>query len=589
MADLGSTKVFGDLTVAGDIRIGGASVIDTINAGDNTAVKLTGDQTIAGVKTFSSTISGNITGNAGTASTATKLQTARTISLSGDSTGSVTFDGSANANIVVTRSTANMLSDILAVDGAGSGIDADLLDGQHGSYYGTAAAVALNTAKVSNVSTNLSYTTAATTGTVVSSDGTNATIPAATTALAGLMTNVDKTKLDGIAAGAQVNVATNLSVTAGTTAGPIVTSSTGTNATLPTASATASGVVTTGAQTIAGVKTFSSAITGNITGNADTATKLSTTRANFKGITDSVVVGELMWKNFGNSHTIFDASNSTTPTGVAKNNTNPEIAWSATYPTLMGYNGNQTYGVRVDSSRYADQLKTARTINGVSFDGSANITISDSTKVALTGNETIAGIKTFSSSPVVPTPTDTTQAANKAYVDSTTSTALPKGFIGMWSGSIATIPTGWVLCDGLNNTPNLVDRFVVGAGSTYAVGATGGSADAVVVSHSHTASTDSQGNHIHGAWTDGQGNHAHTTQGHVSANRFSYGGGGGTAGIGIPYSAAAETSVAGHHGHNVGIGEAGAHGHNIAVSTNGESGTNKNLPPYYALCYIMKT
>lgn len=372
MADLGSTKVFGDLTVTGDIRIGDAAVIDTINAGDATAVKLTGNETIAGNKTFSSTITGNITGNAGTA---TKLQTARTITLSGDSTGSVTFDGSANANIVVTRSTANMLSDILAVDGAGSGIDADLLDGQHGSYYGTAAAVALNTAKVSNVSTNLSYTTAATTGTVVSSDGTNATIPAATTALAGLMTNVDKTKLDGIAAGAQVNVATNLSVTAGTTAGPIVTSSTGTNATLPTASATASGVLTTGAQTIAGVKTFSSAITGNITGNAGTATKLSTTRANFKGITDSVVVGELMWKNFGNSHTIFDASNSTTPTGVAKNNTNPEIAWSATYPTLMGYNGNQTYGVRVDSSRYADQLKTARTINGVVFDGTSNITI----------------------------------------------------------------------------------------------------------------------------------------------------------------------------------------------------------------------
>ena len=38
-----------------------------------------------------------------------------------------------------------------ANDGAGSGLDADLLDGQHGSYYGTAAAVALNTAKVSNI------------------------------------------------------------------------------------------------------------------------------------------------------------------------------------------------------------------------------------------------------------------------------------------------------------------------------------------------------------------------------------------------------------------------------------------------------
>lgn len=89
MADLGSTKVFGDLTVAGDIRIGGASVIDTINAGDNTAVKLTGNQTVAGVKTFSSTITGSVSGNA---ATATKLETARTIA-------GVSFDGTANISL----------------------------------------------------------------------------------------------------------------------------------------------------------------------------------------------------------------------------------------------------------------------------------------------------------------------------------------------------------------------------------------------------------------------------------------------------------------------------------------------------------
>ena len=110
--------------------------------------------------------------------------------------------------------------------------------------------------------TNLGYIAAATTGTITSSTGTSATIPAATTTLAGLMTNTDKTKLNGIAAGAQVNVPTNLGITAGTTAGPIVTSSTGTGATLPTASATASGVVTTGDQTWAGIKTFKNTIVG---------------------------------------------------------------------------------------------------------------------------------------------------------------------------------------------------------------------------------------------------------------------------------------------------------------------------------------
>jgi hypothetical protein len=61
-----------------------------------------------------------------------------------------------------------------------------------------------------NVATNLSYSTGATTGTVNSSTGTNATIPAATTSLAGLLTGADKTKLNGIETGADVTDATNV-------------------------------------------------------------------------------------------------------------------------------------------------------------------------------------------------------------------------------------------------------------------------------------------------------------------------------------------------------------------------------------------
>jgi hypothetical protein len=164
-----------------------------------------------------------------------------------------------------------------------------------------------------NVATNLTYSTAATTGTVNSSTGTNATIPAATTSLAGLMTNADKTKLDGIAAGAQVNVPTDLSVTGGTTAGPTINSSTGTNATIPTASGTASGVVTTNAQTFAGVKTFSSTISGSVNGNAATATALQTARTiggvSFNGTANINLPGV---NQVGNQNTTGSAASLTT-------------------------------------------------------------------------------------------------------------------------------------------------------------------------------------------------------------------------------------------------------------------------------------
>jgi len=68
--------------------------------------------------------------------------------------------------------------------------------------------------------------------------------------------------------------------------------------------------------------------------------------------------------------------------------------------------------------------------------------------------------------------------------------ALVTGMIMLWSGSIASIPSGWYLCDGANGTPNLKDKFIVGAGNTYAVADTGGSADAIVVSHTHTATSN---------------------------------------------------------------------------------------------------
>jgi hypothetical protein len=73
-------------------------------AGNGAFADLTTNQTIAGVKTFSSTITGSVSGNAGTA---TALQTARTIALTGDATASGTFDGTANYSQALTLATVN--------------------------------------------------------------------------------------------------------------------------------------------------------------------------------------------------------------------------------------------------------------------------------------------------------------------------------------------------------------------------------------------------------------------------------------------------------------------------------------------------
>jgi hypothetical protein len=144
----------------------------------------------------------------------------------------------------------------------------------------------------------------------------------------------------------------------------------------------------------------------------------------------------------------------------------------------------------------------------------------------------------------------------------TTSPALPTGAIILWSGSLGSIPSGYVICDGTNSTPDLRDRFVVGAGSTYSVAATGGSADAITVTHTHTATSTV------------------TDPGHVHTNNAIYFGSGGTA------------SSAG--GSNLVIGatiNSATTGVTVATTNAnaGTSGTSANLPPYYALAYIMKT
>lgn len=170
---------------------------------------------------------------------------------------------------------------------------------------------------------------------------------------------------------------------------------------------------------------------------------------------------------------------------------------------------------------------------------------------ALTGTPT---------APTASAATNTTQIATTEFVTTAVTASFPTGGIIMWSGSIATIPAGWVLCNGTSGTPDLRNRFVVGAGSTYAVAATGGSADAIVVSHTHSVTDPT---HSHWGWNGSVRTNTNTAGG---SNDNSTSGGGA---VGF------ETLYASSTG--------------ISINTTGSSGTNANLPPYYALAYIMKT
>lgn len=248
---------------------------------------------------------------------------------------------------------------------------------------------------------------------------------------------------------------------------------------------------------------------------------------------------------------------------------------------------------------------------------------------------------------------------------------VPVGGIIMWSGNVASIPTRWALCNGSNGTPDLRDRFIVGAGSTYAPGATGGSANAIAVSHSHTASSTFTGSamsaHGHSASSSStftgtsMAEHNHTASAsssfsgstlpshthvatstvndpghsHVGRVATTLGGAQGQSGfeegrgnpdwstqtstdsattgitVGTSISSESAGTPSGSVSTSVSVGlmsagvpegsvststsvtaaSAGTPSGSVAttVDTAGSSGTNANLPPYYALAYIMRT
>ena len=179
---------------------------------------------------------------------------------------------------------------------------------------------------------------------------------------------------------------------------------------------------------------------------------------------------------------------------------------------------------------------------------------------------------------------------------------VPSGCILIWSGNSGNIPSGWTLCNGSNGTPDLRGRFVVGFDNNdgdFGIADTGGSKDAVVVAHTHSDGnygTNDPGGHTHGDgnYTAGSSGsaHSHTYVDQVGANEGYRPWKAGDNDCGARNK---ETDTDGTHSHSItgSSGSGGSHTHNVTGTSGGASGEvsggNKNLPPYYALCYIMKT
>ena len=211
-------------------------------------------------------------------------------------------------------------------------------------------------------------------------------------------------------------------------------------------------------------------------------------------------------------------------------------------------------------------------VDGSSGDSLTNSgTLTSSGTLAVTGNFTVDGSSGTSGQFL-------TSVGSGATPTWTTLTAFVSGMIMLWSGSEASIPSGWVLCDGTNSTPNLQDRFVVGAGNTYAVDATGGSnsADHTHTTGEHTLTINEIPAHEHYVQRGATGSSATWLEGY-SFNS------GGQIPVDEKYASTYSNAEA-NRANSSSTGGGASHNH-------GNTGTTAidNRPPYYALCYIMKS
>ena len=213
----------------------------------------------------------------------------------------------------------------------------------------------------------------------------------------------------------------------------------------------------------------------------------------------------------------------------------------------------------------------------------------------------------------------TANSVRKAKAEAIAS-GVPPGCIMMFAGTTGQIPAGWQLCNGSGETsngikvPNLRDRFIVGAGSGYDSGKTGGATSATSSSngsHSHSVTVNSGGSHSHTITVNSHTltknempSHQHHEAAIINpdangAGMYVYGASEGTESsqiysrttypINSMHGNSSLEGSGGSHSHTASSNSTGSHTHTASSnSTGAHTHTVSTLPPYYALAYIIK-
>lgn len=239
-------------------------------------------------------------------------------------------------------------------------------------------------------------------------------------------------------------------------------------------------------------------------------------------------------------------------------------------------------GAPVSQGNY---VAIVETISTVVYRDNATHGVIKSRKAVLSTDNTkppVSGFTRLTLSSINTIATNALTAANNAQVTANNA-QFPSGIILMWKGSIVSIPSGFTLCNGSNGTPDLRDKFIVGGGTNYPPGATGGSNTVVlgatqVPNHTHSIN-DPTHTHLVASQT---GNNT----GDFSPINSSF-----------PISAQANYQnfnadyvLQGRNSGNANAGKSSATATGISINpTTGGGQPHENRPPFYALCFIMKT